>query len=72
MYFNLFSICEGFKYHRMYSAVALCGSEQNSDLLVYVMNLAEYWKLKEEALNRTVWRTRFRRRYEPVIRETTD
>jgi hypothetical protein len=27
-----------------------------------------YWKLKEEALDRTRWRTRFRRGYGPVIR----
>jgi len=27
--------------------------------------------LKEEALDRAVWRTRFRRRYGPVVRETT-
>jgi hypothetical protein len=28
-------------------------------------------KLKEEALDRTVWRTRFVRRYGPVVRQTT-
>jgi hypothetical protein len=31
----------------------------------------EHWKLKEEALDRTVWRTSFGRSYGPVIRETT-
>jgi hypothetical protein len=31
-----------------------------------------YWKLKEEALDRTVWRTRFGRGYGPVIRQTTE
>jgi hypothetical protein len=31
-----------------------------------------YWKLKEEALDRTVWRTRFRRGYGPVVRQTTE
>jgi hypothetical protein len=30
-----------------------------------------YWKLKEEALDRTVWRTRFGRDYGPVVRQTT-
>jgi hypothetical protein len=30
-----------------------------------------YWKLKEEALDRTVWRTRFGRGYGPVVRQTT-
>jgi len=28
-------------------------------------------KIKEEALHRTVWRTRFWRDYEPVVRQTT-
>jgi hypothetical protein len=31
-----------------------------------------YWKLKEEALDRTLWRTRFRRGYGPVVRQTTE
>jgi hypothetical protein len=29
-----------------------------------------YWKLKEEALDRTVWRTRFGRGYGHVVRQT--
>jgi hypothetical protein len=31
-----------------------------------------YWKLKEEALYRTEWRTRFGRGYGPVVRQTTE
>jgi hypothetical protein len=31
-----------------------------------------YWKLKEEALDRTLWRSRFRRGYGPVVRQTTE
>jgi hypothetical protein len=31
-----------------------------------------YWKLKDEALDRTLWRTRFGRGYGPVVRQTTD
>jgi len=31
-----------------------------------------YWKLKEEELDRTVWRTRFGRGYGPVVRQTTE
>jgi hypothetical protein len=31
-----------------------------------------YWKLKEEALDRTVWRTRFGRGFGPVVRQTTE
>jgi len=30
-----------------------------------------YWKLKREALERTLWRNRFRRVYGPVVRQTT-
>jgi hypothetical protein len=29
------------------------------------------WKLKEEALDRTMWKIRFVRGYEPVVRLTT-
>jgi hypothetical protein len=31
-----------------------------------------YWKLKEEALNRTLWGTGFGRGYGPVVRETAE
>jgi hypothetical protein len=31
-----------------------------------------YWKLKEEALDRTLWRTRLGRGYGPVVRQTTE
>jgi hypothetical protein len=31
-----------------------------------------YWKLKEEALDRTQWRTRFGRGNGPVVRQTTE
>jgi hypothetical protein len=31
-----------------------------------------YWKLKEEALDRTLWRSRFGRGYGPVVRQTTE
>jgi hypothetical protein len=40
-----------------------------------VDNLREkrrYWKLKGEALDRTLWRTRFGRNYGSVIRQTTE
>jgi hypothetical protein len=29
-----------------------------------------YWKLKQEALDRTLWRTRFASGYGPVVRQT--
>jgi hypothetical protein len=31
-----------------------------------------YWKLKEEALDRTLWRTPFGRGYGPVVRQTAE
>jgi hypothetical protein len=31
-----------------------------------------YWKLKEEAIDRSQWRTRFQRGYGPVVRQTTE
>jgi hypothetical protein len=31
-----------------------------------------YWELKQEALDRTLWRTRFGRGYGPVVRQTTE
>jgi hypothetical protein len=31
-----------------------------------------YWKLKEEALDRTLWRTCFGRGYGPVVRQTAE
>ena len=34
--------------------------------------MREYWKLKEKALDRTLWRTRFGRGYGPVIRQIAE
>jgi hypothetical protein len=31
-----------------------------------------HWKLSEEALDGTLWRTRFGRGYGPVVRQTTE
>jgi hypothetical protein len=31
-----------------------------------------YWKLKDDALDRTLWRIRFGRDYGPVVRQTTE
>jgi hypothetical protein len=32
----------------------------------------DYWKLKEEALDSTLWRTRFGRGCGPVVRQTAE
>jgi hypothetical protein len=39
-------------------------------LLDEVKEMRGYWKLKEEALDHTLWRTFFGRRYGPVARQT--
>jgi len=39
-------------------------------LLLYLMESRIYWKLKEEALDRTVWRIRFEKVCGPVVRQT--
>ena len=31
-----------------------------------------YWKLKEEALDRTLWRNRFGRGYGPLVKHTNN
>ena len=37
----------------------------------WIASSKRYWKFKEEALDRTVWRTRFGRAYGRVVREIT-
>jgi hypothetical protein len=41
-------------------------------LLHALTEKSEYWKLKEEALDRSQWRTRFGRGYRPVVRQTAE
>jgi len=33
---------------------------------------SKYWKLKEEALDRILWRTNYRRVHGPLVRQTTE
>jgi hypothetical protein len=40
--------------------------------LVVYFYTCTYIHLKEEALDRTLWRTRFGRGYGPVVRQTTE
>jgi hypothetical protein len=40
--------------------------ERRKQLLDGLKEKRGYWKLKEEALDRILWRTRFRRGYTPV------
>jgi len=41
-------------------------------LLDDLKEMGVYWRLNEEALDYTLWRTHFGRRYRPVIRQTTE
>jgi hypothetical protein len=45
-------------------------SSRNRD--IYLKEKRIHWKLKEEALDRTQWRTRFGRGYGPVVRQTAE
>jgi hypothetical protein len=43
---------------------------RHKQLLDDLKEKKRYWKLKEEALDRTLWRARFGRGYGPVVRQT--
>jgi hypothetical protein len=45
---------------------------RSKQLLDDLKEKIRYWKLTEEALVRTLWRTRFGRGYGPVVRQTTE
>jgi hypothetical protein len=45
---------------------------RHKQLLDNLKEKRRYCKLKEEALDRTLWRTRFGRDYGPVVRQTTE
>jgi hypothetical protein len=45
---------------------------RHKQLLDDLRETRRYWKLKEEALDLTVWRTRLGRGYGPVVRQTVN
>jgi hypothetical protein len=45
---------------------------RRKQLLDVLKEKRKYWKLKEEALHRTLWRTCFGRDYGPVVRQTIE
>jgi hypothetical protein len=45
---------------------------RRKQLLDDLKERGRYWKLKEEILDHTVWRTRFAKECEPVVRQTAD
>jgi hypothetical protein len=46
--------------------------KRRKQLLDDLKEKKRYWKLKEEAQDRTLWRTRLGRGYGPVVRQTTE
>jgi len=48
------------------------GGRRIKQLLGYLKEKIRYWKLKEEALDRTEWRTRFGRSRGPDIRQIAE
>jgi hypothetical protein len=46
--------------------------ERRRKQLLDVLKEKRYCKLKEEALDRTLWRTRFGRGYGPIVRQTAE
>jgi hypothetical protein len=47
------------------------GRRRRKQLLDDLKEKRRYWKFKEEALDRTLWRTRFGGGYGPVVRQST-
>jgi hypothetical protein len=45
---------------------------RRKQLLYDLKEKRRYWKLKEEALDCTLWRTGFGRGYGPLVRQTTE
>jgi hypothetical protein len=50
--------------------IEMTGKRRRKLLLDDLKEKRRYWKLKEDALDRTLWRTRFGRGYGPVVRQT--
>jgi hypothetical protein len=49
--------------------------DEEEDICSYLMavrKMRAYWKLKEEALERTLWRTGIGRGYGPLVRQTVE
>jgi hypothetical protein len=46
--------------------------KRRKQLLYELTEKTGSWKLKEEALDHTLWRIRFRRGYGAVVRQTTE
>jgi hypothetical protein len=58
--------------HSLYLHVCCDSRRRSKQLLGDLEKMREYWKLKEEALNRNRWRIGFGRGYGPVLRQIAD
>jgi hypothetical protein len=63
-------VIEG-KLERMIKKIGRQG-RRRKQLLNDLKEKRRYWELKEQALDRTMWRTRLGRGYGPVVRQTTE
>jgi hypothetical protein len=52
--------------------MTVIGGRRRKQLLDDLKEKRRYGELKEEALDRTLWRTRFGRGYGPVVRQTAE
>jgi len=50
----------------------VAGRKRLGQLLDDLKEMGVYWKLNEEALDCTLWRTHFGKQYRPVIIQTTE
>jgi hypothetical protein len=69
-YYVLKHVIEG----KVEGRIELTGRREgrHKQLLNYLNETGRYWKFKEEALDRTLWRTHFRGGCGPVVRQTTE
>jgi hypothetical protein len=52
---------------KLAESTEMTGRRRKQQVMDSLKQKRRYWKLKEEALDRTVWRTRFGRGYAPVV-----
>ena len=65
-------LCAFYIYICIYLLAVYVTGRRGKQLMDDLKEKRGYWKLKAEALDRSVRRTRFARDYGPVVRQTTD
>jgi len=58
--------------HVIEGKMEVAGRKRLGQLLDDLKEMGVYWKLNEEALDCTLWRTHFGKQYRPVIIQTTE